>query len=480
MLLRGATLALVALAGLALPAAAARADGTVTADYSGSLTGTYVYDPARPALDSETRKFTWHETATYAVTASGPNDVAARIVSSSVTASGQIDASYAPPNQAMSCTGTVGLAPSFDAAHFGRPSVSASFDGARFEADGLAPITSDQIGSTGSGACAMTASVLGPVKTDPQSPADDWITPQLIALSNAPTSSKRYDVDYTTPDNTSHLVVHATLTLTNVGGAAPTPAGPVNGPFVPADKLAARQDLRTAVAAAAGPCLQQGTGLLMFGSGAVLLGTGPAIGPVLVTTGSLTAAFLAPFCAEAIKRVVSDYRRYHDPPFPDFHTVARPPAINRRVALPSCRHTRQTVHAFCASLRARYVALVRAARRVSADDHALELTVGRQTAAHAAGDTAAVALQASTATTLEHAMTKDLRAQGRAGARVRTLLRSRHIRLRLTRKQSKKAIGAVVRLAGRKGVTRAQLAAVAPKALRSRSIDVLAGFADPR
>ena len=112
------------------------------------------------------------------------------------------------------------------------------------------------------------------------------------------------------------------------------------------------------------------------------------------------------------------------------------------------------MRAFCASLRGRYVALVRAARRVSADDHALELTVGRQTAAHTAGDTAAVALQAATATTLEKAMTKHLRAQGKAGARVRKLLRSRHIRLRLTRRQSKKAIGAVVRLARRKGITR--------------------------
>ena len=46
---RRVTVALVALAGLALPTAAARADGTVTADYSGTLTGTFVYDPARPA-----------------------------------------------------------------------------------------------------------------------------------------------------------------------------------------------------------------------------------------------------------------------------------------------------------------------------------------------------------------------------------------------------------------------------------------------
>ena len=57
----------------------------------------------------------------------------------------------------------------------------------------------------------MSASVLGPVKTDPDSPANDWITPQISALSNAPTTSKPYDVDYTTPDQRSHLVVHATL-----------------------------------------------------------------------------------------------------------------------------------------------------------------------------------------------------------------------------------------------------------------------------
>ena len=479
---RRVTVALVALAGLALPTAAARADGTVTADYSGTLTGTFVYDPARPALDSEKRTLKWQETATYGVTATGPNDVTARLVSSSLTASGEIDAVYAPPNQASSCSGTIGLAQGFNAQNFGWPSVAASFDGTKFEADALAPLTAPEVASTGSGDCGIPSggiSVLGPVKPDPQSQGDDWLSPQLIALSNAPTTSKPYKVDYTAPDNRSHLVVDATLTLTNVGGAAPSPPGPANGPFLPADKAVALQDLRTAVAAAAGPCLQEGTGLLMFGAGAVLLGAGPAIGPVLVITGSLTAALLAPLCTEAIKRVVSDYRRYHDPPFPDFQTAAEPVAIDRRVPLPSCGHAGRAVRAFCASLRARYAALLLAARRVSADDHALELTVGRQTAAHTAGDTAAVALQARTATTLEQRMVRDLHAQGSAGAAVRSLLRGRHVRLQLTRGQSTKAIGAVVRLAGRQGVTRAQLAAVAPTALRPRSVDVLAGFADP-
>jgi hypothetical protein len=476
---------LLALATLALPGAAL-ADGTITAVYEGKFDGHFVYNVADPEAWRHDVHLEWKETSVYAVKSSGPNDVTLTLSSSTLTASGTKKASYAPPNAAMSCDATLKLRDGFDAASFNRPSVGWDFVRKEFQALGLAPTSGAQVQSSAGGQCEVpiNGGILGPVTLPQQTSPSDWITPELRALYNAPTTTVPFKVDAktTSANSESHVIVDAALTLTNTGGvppAVPPPAGPSPaGPEIPADKRAAFRDLGPAVRWATLPCTVEAQGLTLLGTGVLFAGA-PGGGLALAVSGNLLAGAFAPTCAEAIKRIISDYRRYKDPPFPDFHTVARPAAVSQRVALPSCKRYPKRIRGYCSDLRAAVTRLVIAARKVSAVDRSLETTVGRQTAAISARDASAVALQAATAEQLGAQMAAALREQGRAGAKIAALLRSRGLRLRHTRAQNSKVIAAVARLVGRKGVSRTDLAAAVPSALQPRASDLTQALANP-
>jgi hypothetical protein len=298
---------------------------------------------------------------------------------------------------------------------------------------------------------------------------------------------KRYNADQTAtikPQNASDTTtgtisrsVHAVLSTgpgsppLGGGSASGPPAGPTK-----AAKDAARMDLRPALDDAAGPCFQEGLTLGLLGAGVLVSGAGPIIGGGLVVAGGLTAPIAAPLCTAAIERVVADYRTYKDPPVAGIHEAARPAAVHAP-SLPSCRKYHGRLRTFCSGLRGDNARFVVAARHTTAVAKALETTIGRATAARAAGDSAAIALQEKTAKRLSADFRLALRAQRSAGAKVAERLRAAHSRYRLSAKQNAAAVRAVLARLAPSGITAAELHPVARAAFNPGSVDLLARLA---
>jgi hypothetical protein len=301
---------------------------------------------------------------------------------------------------------------------------------------------------------------------------------------------KRYDVEQTAainmgsnPPSTGKISRSMHAVLSTGPGSPPLGTGNGAGPGPPpkptqAAKDAARLDLRPALDAAEGPCLQEGLTLGLIGAGVVVSGSGAIIGGALAITGSLTAPIAAPLCTAGIERVVADYRIYKDPPLPGIHLAARPAAV-RAPRLPSCTRYRGRLLSFCAGLRADNARLVKAARHTAAVANALETTVGRATAAGAAADRSAIALQAATAKRLSAQFRRALGDQATAGRRVAARLRAANVRMRLNAKQSATAITIVLARLTPDAITAADLAPTAASALRPGPVDLLQRLAHP-
>ena len=304
---------------------------------------------------------------------------------------------------------------------------------------------------------------------------------------------KRYDTEQSavvkggTASNPSTETISRSMhSVISTGSGPPPPLGTgngaaANGPAAPPkptpeEKQAARADLRPAIDAAAGPCYQEGETLGLLGAGVLVIGSGPIIGGGLAIAGALTAPIVAPLCTAAIERIVADYRIYKDPPLPGIHLAARPAAV-RAPALPSCSRYRGLRLRFCSGLRADNARLVKAARHTTAVAKALETTVGRATAAKAAGDRSAIALQAATAKLLTSQFRAALRAQTSAGKRVATRLQGAGLKMQLTAEQSAKGIQAVLTRLAPKAIGTAELTPVAASALQPGAVDLLARLA---
>jgi hypothetical protein len=295
---------------------------------------------------------------------------------------------------------------------------------------------------------------------------------------------KRYNADQTAtikPQNASDTTtgtisrsVHAVLSTGP--GSPPLGGGPAVGPPVgptKAAKDAARMDLRSAVDDAAGPCFEEGLPLGLLSAGVLVSGAGPIIGGGLVVAGGLTAPIAAPLCTAAIERVVADYRTYKDPPVAGIHDAARPAGVHA-ASLPSCRRYHGRLRTFCSGLRGDDSRFVVAVRHTTAVARALETTIGRATAARAAGDSAALALQEKTAKRLSVDFRSALRAQRSAGAKVAERLRAAHLRYRLSAQQHTAAVRAVLARLAPSSITAAELQPVAGGAFTPGRVDLLA------
>ncbi|HEY1511529.1 MAG TPA: hypothetical protein VGF93_21150, partial [Solirubrobacteraceae bacterium] len=183
-----------------------------------------------------------------------------------------------------------------------------------------------------------------------------------------------------------------------------------------------------------------------------------------------------PLCTAAIQRVVADYRTYKDPPVAGIHEAARPAAVHAP-SLPSCQKYHGRLRTFCSGLRGDNARFVVAVRHTTAVAKALETTIGRATAARAAGDSAAIALQEKTAKRLSADFRLALRAQRSAGAKVAGRLRAAHLRYRLSAKQNAAAMRAVLARLARSDITAAELHPVAGGAFDPGSVDLLARLA---
>ncbi|HLH64252.1 MAG TPA: hypothetical protein VKV27_00975 [Solirubrobacteraceae bacterium] len=258
----------------------------------------------------------------------------------------------------------------------------------------------------------------------------------------------------------------------------PSPVGPpAPGVAVPGfwkheDQQLARADLRAVWPKALSDCTPLAFGAAGLASG-VLFSALPGGSIVLTTSSGILLAVSNGPCGQDIVRITQDYfRATRDPPDQNYNTLANPAPVSP-VRPHSCKRSNGGVRRFCKELAKAASNWALQAERIASIDEALVITRNREGTAVAADDQAAVTLQDNHIPVLEKQMAKALAAESADGRAIASLLRSHHIRYRVTKRQSRKVIAKVLELLRRRGITKAQLAALIPGAFNPRPFDIL-------
>jgi hypothetical protein len=240
------------------------------------------------------------------------------------------------------------------------------------------------------------------------------------------------------------------------------------------DKRAARLDLDPALENAKNYCTPYALGLGGFGTGVLLLSSG-SIGGILAVAGSMTATATNPFCVATLKRVATDVQRYNDPPDENIYAIAHP-AATRPVARPICSRWHGKAARFCKRLSPVEAGWVASAQRVAAIDEALSTTTNRLSAATTAGASSAIAAQSAAGQQLQAQEEAALNEKAKDGQAVAAVLRSAHLRFRLTKAQSKLTIKAVEQALAKQGISTSTLMQLGSPSLQPQAVDLLAGL----
>jgi hypothetical protein len=243
----------------------------------------------------------------------------------------------------------------------------------------------------------------------------------LDARLGGPTVSRRFDAEGTTSDGTSTSSLHATMTLSNF--AHKPPSDGARAPpktLTPARrqaKLAALDALRDTMQRALYPC---GVG---SGVGTALI----AAGPVGIVVGGTMTALGTPLCLAYLKTIRDEADTVADPPVPRYRTAARiQPVRGGALKLPDCptAHGADSPGAVCRRLAPAARKLLATTRATGAAAAALDITIGRETAALAAHDSRAIALQERTLASLGRSFAARRRAERTAARHIAGILRA--------------------------------------------------------
>jgi hypothetical protein len=227
------------------------------------------------------------------------------------------------------------------------------------------------------------------------------------------------------------------------------------GPNWPKGKQLGSSDLRDhAIPQAERFCLPYGGAKALLRSG-VLRAKRLSAG-ALAAAGGLTASIIQPFCLASVQRLVRDYKSWKDPPLQSIDVIAHVPRA-RAAALPTCARYRAKVKQLCNRLRPAYAKLLGAAQHAAAVAQALEETVSREHAAYLAKNSAAISAQDAQLGTIDSQMSAAAGAERSAGRGLAKLLKAAHISLRVSKKQSGKAIATLERDAATLGLSKGEL-----------------------
>jgi hypothetical protein len=189
----------------------ALADGYITADYSGTWDEAFVRDLSNPAADTESMHFVWDERETAHVFGGTPSAFATvKVLSRKLTITGTMTKSYAPPNAALSCSGSFSIRPGgkfplfVSAGFFSNPLMSNS---------AIVPLGGDYSQSNGPPNCSYPVNgsagiTEGPLRTT------NYTVP-LTPLFEFKLSRRQYKKTFKTldlsTDGTYQVAVHATF-----------------------------------------------------------------------------------------------------------------------------------------------------------------------------------------------------------------------------------------------------------------------------
>jgi hypothetical protein len=151
-----------------------------------------------------------------------------------------------------------------------------------------------------------------------------------------------------------------------------------------------------------------------------------AAGPVGLAVGGTMSALGTPLCLSYLKTIKDEADTVADPPKPRYRTPVKiQPVRAPAVKLPACPASQGagSPGAVCARLGPAAQKLLRATRATEAAATAVDTTISRETAALAANDRAATALQDRNLATLERGFAARRRAEATAAKGVAQILR---------------------------------------------------------
>jgi hypothetical protein len=455
---------------LALGAAPARAlaDGYVNADYSGTWDEAYV-EPSNPASNTQSMHFVWDELETAHVFGGTSGGVATvTVLSRKLTVTGTISQQYGPVNAQYNCSGTFSLRPK---GQFPLSVLAGTTSNPSIEVSAIVPLRGIYSQTTAGGL--RTYPVNGEAGISSGLLRTNNFTTALTPLFTFNLNRRSYRRTFKTLDlavggnaqTAVNAVFRAATNATHPPNLPPPP--PLPTPVRDQIKRNALRALRQSVVQALYPC---GVGV---GVGATILGAGPvglAAGAALLATGT-------PLCQAVVKQIIAEEKSYKDPPRPDYLVVAQVGAASRlALRAMTCSRFSGARGALCTRVGAAAAGLLSAVRHAEVIAVAIEATIGRDTAAAAAYNQAAVNLQEQTLQTLATQFSAARRTQSNAGSALAAALRTGPVTVRVSVAQFKRDEQALLTAVGHRGVSAATLHALASAALHPRRLDPIAVF----
>lgn len=432
---------------LTVPAAEARsarvaAAETITAQWSGHVDWTSVYDPSRPAIQLNTGSIGWTYSITVRATPRG-GMVAGR---PRLTVNGRLTETAAPPNQGLDCTGTLSARPGAPASQFGP--VGIIYEGPSWGLDAFPPWTGEWAASTGrpNSGCATVPNGGSPAPACGPRPE-----PQLGLLPRELPWSRTYAVSGVGRNNTGAvdcwMSETATLTFTGTGAGTPATVPATPGRF--RAKALATMALQSTYQDALYPCLATAATAPLFG-----------LGPIGQVVGLGVGALGAPLCLAYLKTIDDLAQVIKDPPLDSFDQIAHPLGVHTAVTLPACSRFSGSAATFCTQLEPRLLKLLGAAQRAQSVAGAMRTTIARESGALKAANAGGVRRQDRALVALDRQLTAALSARTAAGTSLGALLTGAGIPVTLTGAQAAGASQTVAARLTKLGLSRRTLASM--------------------
>jgi hypothetical protein len=433
---------------LTVPAAEARsarvaAAETITAQWSGHVDWTEVYDPSRPAIELNTGSIGWTYSITVRATPSGGMVVGRP----QLTINGKLTETAAPPNQGLDCTGTLSARPGAPANQFGP--VGIVYQGPSWGLDAFPPWTGEWAASTGrpNSGCATVPNGGSPAPACGSRPE-----PQLGLLPRElPWSHEPYPLSGVGRNNNGAVDcwMSGTATLAFTGTGAGTPATVPATPGRFRAKALATMALETTYQDALYPCLATAATVPLFG-----------LGPIGQVVGLGVGAIGGPLCLAYLKTIDELAQVIKDPPLDSFDQIARPLVARTAVTLPACSRFSGAAATLCTQLEPRLLRLLGAAQRVQSVTGAMRTTIARESGALKARNAGAVRRQDRALVGLDRQLVAALSARTAAGTSLGALLNAAAIPVTLPGAQAASAGQSVAKRLAALGLSRRTLASV--------------------
>jgi hypothetical protein len=426
-LLAAVTVALVLQMACATAASALSNDGTVTVEWSGTVDQSFVYQPENPSTWQGTNHFEWDAKETFALSGREEDQPTSKQLSRTLSITGTVTNIFAPPNDQMTCTGTLsargGDAPDPISFYYGgstpRVGVSAYMPRSGYYIQSSAPDDSK---------CGSPDKTGGPGFVPPED-ANATETTASPAMAGVAVPSDPYSMSYggTGSDRQTTESFHARLQVTtngDTGGAGPRKLTPAQ---IRA-KMNVLDALKETLPAGLYPCFSTALGTTLITSG-----------PPGAAAGGTLIAIAGPLCKAYYTMLLAEIETVKDPPRSDYRLVAHPVhfAPARRGA--ACKRRHGAALRTCKRASVAAADLVATTRTTASVARAIKITMDRETGARRAHSVTGVRRQDHALAGLNRRFLKVRKKEAAAGAALARIIRRSGAEVRLTTAQAKVA-----------------------------------------